>query len=350
MFEVVNENGVTLIDKNLIFYCDEDDRDLVNVRARSRFLGALSDSNRIYRSIKRRKLGYEPYIVNHLNHLEYDNRKSNLENCSYIGNALDIYGRDRYSILRDCKWCQDLHLLRMTKAITEDEFLYLRLLRLSCFPDVVMNNYYEFKGSMGYTDLFDKFGISVSKKPQEFDEKIFFKSDPKLSGGELYFNGSVFEFANEVKESRLNALYWKYKHKEEDGFPFEKNFVDLSSEEQITWLDELILGEFTEVLCSCKLYSFIYAEFKVVLYDYMQVCKYRARLLYLVKRFYPKVYSEVFTAVESYFTSTLTNDTFTEQPAFYKEHFFRREEVQGKRINFSKFFDDIVSKYKEDSL
>lgn len=350
MFEVVNENGVTLIDKNLIFYCDEDDRDLVNVRARSRFLGALSDSNRIYRSIKRRELGYEPYVVNHLNHLEYDNRKSNLEDCDYADNALDVYGRDNYSILRDCKWCQDLHLLRMTKAITEDEFLYLRLLRLSCFPDVVMDNYYEFKGSLGYTDLFDKFGISVSKKPQEFEEEKFFKSDPKLSGGGLSFNGSIFEFANEVKESRLNALYWKYKYKVEDGFPFKNTLVDLSSEEQITWLDELILGEFTEILCNYKLHDFLYTEFKIVLYDYMQVCKYRARLLYLVKRFYPKIHEMIFNDVEFYFTCTLAGNKLIKQPVFYEDYFRSKELVLGKYSCISKYLYSLANGYKEDLL
>ena len=184
MVAFINEHGVTsILNNRLIVYCHKEDVDLIP-NTKATFQGAMWNGNRMHRKVMQRVTGVEPDVVNHISHLEYDNRRNNLMDCDTSYNMRDIYGRSAYSILNDCKWCQDLYFLYMTNAITPEEFLYLRLLRLSCFPTVVhkcLGNTdtlrEETNGvSLDY-DLFEKYGVRLARKSFYHDDRLF-KQEP----------------------------------------------------------------------------------------------------------------------------------------------------------------------------
>lgn len=124
----------------------------------------------------------------------------------------------------------------------------------------------------------------------------------------------------------------------DNDFTSKNTLVDLSSESQITWLDELILGEFAERLNGFK--SFSFDKEKIVLYDYLRVCKYRARLLYLVKRFYPNMCAcSVCDNVECRFTCTLLNCEVFEQPEPYIYHGTVKTAQDLAKLKLSEFIN-----------
>lgn len=293
-----NEHGVTsIMNRNLIIYCDKEDVDLIP-KTKSSFRGALWDACKMHRKVMRRVIGFEPDVVNHISHLEYDNRRNNLMNCDTSYNMRDIYGRSAYSVLNDCKWCQDLYLLYMTNAITPEEFLYLRLLRLSCFPSVVckclgqVDTQHQELYGVGLTyGLFEKYGIKVKRQWYSTDDRLF-KQEPLNGNSFKYFdyNDNIFEFSRGLKENRL-SLY---------------DDLNLSSEEQLTFIDELILGEFSQVFLS---HGGTRDVFREAVFDYLNNCNYRFRFLWLVRKFYCFNFSDFYIEdVENEYTSLLDLD------------------------------------------
>ena len=293
-----NEHGVTsIINGSLIVYCDKEDVDLIP-NTRATFQGAMWNGNRMHRKVMQRITGTEPEVVNHISHLEYDNRRNNLMNCDTSYNMRDVYGRSAYSVLNDCKWCQDLYLLYMTNAITPEEFLYLRLLRLSCFPSVVCKclghvdtQHEELHGVCLTYDLFEKYDINVKRQWYSDDDSLF-RQEPcdGCSLSQLFYDDNIYEFSKELKENRLN-LY---------------RYMDLSNEEQVTSIDEMILSEFSQVFLS---YGGTRDVFRSAVFDYLKICNYRFRFLWLLRNSYCFKYSNYYIEdAEVEYTSTLEVD------------------------------------------
>ena len=276
-----NEHGVTsIINGSLIVYCDKEDVDLIP-NTRATFQGAMWNGNRMHRKVMQRITGTEPEVVNHISHLEYDNRRNNLMNCDTSYNMRDVYGRSAYSVLNDCKWCQDLYLLYMTNAITPEEFLYLRLLRLSCFPSVVCKclghvdtQHEELHGVCLTYDLFEKYGIKVKRQWYSDDDSLF-KQEPLNSYGYCNFkyHDNIFAFARDLENDRLR-LYPN---------------IDLQCEDQLTFIDELMMSEFSHVYLA---YGGTRDVIHDAIYDYVGICNYRYRFLYLVRRFYKNLLND----------------------------------------------------------
>lgn len=294
---------------------------------KAHYQGVMWNGNGMHRKVMKRIISTEPDVVNHL---EYDNRRNNLMDCDTSYNMRDIYGRSAYSILNDCKWCQDLYLLYMTDAITPEEFMYLRLLRLSCFPAVVSkcigHTDTQHQGLLGVCltyDLFDKYGIKVQSKGYLNNDDRLFRQEPLsyLGYSDFKYQDNIFSFARDLQKDRLR-LYPK---------------MNLEREDQVTFIDNMILSEFIQVYLSHGgnqdvLYNAIY--------DYLMVCNYRYRFLSLVRSAY-KIDSAVLN-IERAYTLMLENTDCMES---YIEVALRPD-VFSSYKNFGMSADNLISSFK----